>query len=78
MKEIIIKLGESYKKLDNVISNIENIKEHIEFLKKANADYLGWEMDLNNYIRVKNKLEKQIDILNKASLIILGDEKWED
>lgn len=72
MKEIELKLEELNKKLNNVELSMKNIKEHIEFLKEKEMNYLEWEEQLNTFKYAKIDLEKKISILNDAEDILSG------
>lgn len=72
MKEIELKLDELNKKIDNVELSMKNIKEHIEFLKEKEMNYLDWEEQLNTFKYAKIDLENKISILNNALDILSG------
>lgn len=72
MKEIELKLDELNKKIDNVELSMKNIKEHIEFLKEKEMNYLDWEEQLNTFKYAKIDLENKKSILNNALDILSG------
>ena len=75
MKELQEKSKELNMKIGYIKVSIKNVKEHIEFLKQHEMDYLGWEEELNNLKHTKMDLEKKVQIINNAEDILLGIEE---
>ena len=80
MKEIQEKLKELNIKLGEVKSKLDQSKERQKRYRDV-KDAIAWELEYDLQVELnemKKKIEKQVDILSKADMIMLNVDGWED